>query len=167
MQGIPPSRRAEELTVMSLRARFMDDLKTAMKAGQSEKVGTIRMITAKLKDVDIAGRARGEDQVSDEAVISMLRGMIKSRTESAAMYTQGGRPELAQKEEAEIAIIRDYLPPDLDDATIEAAVREAIERTDATSMKDMGKVMAALKEQFGAALDPARASAVVRARLSA
>ncbi|GAN98842.1 MULTISPECIES: GatB/YqeY domain-containing protein [Komagataeibacter] len=152
---------------MSLRARFTDDLKTAMKAGQSEKVGTIRMITAKLKDVDIAGRAKGEDQVSDEAVISMLRGMIKSRTESAAMYAKGGRPELADKENAEIAIIRAYLPPDLDDATIEAAVREAIERTDATSMKDMGKVMAALKQQFGAALDPARASAVVRAQLAA
>ncbi|GAN87622.1 GatB/YqeY domain-containing protein [Komagataeibacter intermedius] len=152
---------------MSLRARFTDDLKTAMKAGQSEKVGTIRMITAKLKDVDIASRARGEDQVSDEAVISMLRGMIKSRTESAAMYARGGRPELADKENAEIAIIRAYLPPDLDDATIEAAVREAIERTDATSMKDMGKVMAALKQQFGAALDPARASAVVRAQLAA
>lgn len=152
---------------MSLRARFMDDLKAAMKAGQSEKVGTIRMITAKLKDVDIAGRAKGEDQVSDEAVMSMLRGMIKSRTESAAMYEKGGRPELAEKENAEIAIIRAYLPPDLDDATIEAAVREAIERTDATSMKDMGKVMAALKQQFGAALDPARASAVVRARLAA
>ncbi|GBQ62631.1 GatB/YqeY domain-containing protein [Komagataeibacter swingsii] len=152
---------------MSLRARFMDDLKAAMKAGQSEKVGTIRMITAKLKDVDIAGRAKGEDQVSDEAVISMLRGMIKSRAESASMYEKGGRPELAEKENAEIAIIRGYLPPDLDDATIEAAVREAIERTDATSMKDMGKVMAALKDQFGAALDPARASAVVRARLAA
>ncbi|PYD83160.1 aspartyl-tRNA amidotransferase [Komagataeibacter oboediens] len=152
---------------MSLRARFTDDLKTAMKAGQSEKVGTIRMITAKLKDVDIAGRAKGEDQVSDEAVISMLRGMIKSRTESAAMYAKGGRPELADKENAEIAIIRAYLPPDLDDATIEAAVREAIERTDATSMKDMGKVMAALKQLFGAALDPARASAVVRAQLAA
>ncbi|WP_019090410.1 GatB/YqeY domain-containing protein [Komagataeibacter europaeus] len=152
---------------MSLRARFMDDLKAAMKAGQSEKVGTIRMITAKLKDVDIAGRAKGEDQVSDEAVMSMLRGMIKSRTESASMYEKGGRPELAEKENAEIAIIRAYLSPDLDDATIEAAVREAIERTDATSMKDMGKVMAALKQQFGAALDPARASAVVRARLAA
>ncbi|NVN38221.1 GatB/YqeY domain-containing protein [Komagataeibacter swingsii] len=152
---------------MSLRARFMDDLKAAMKAGQSEKVGTIRMITAKLKDVDIAGRAKGEDQVSDEAVIAMLRGMIKSRTESASMYEKGGRPELAEKENAEIAIIRGYLPPDLDDATIEAAVREAIERTDATSMKDMGKVMAALKQQFGAALDPARASAVVRAQLAA
>ncbi|AHI26102.1 aspartyl-tRNA amidotransferase [Komagataeibacter xylinus] len=152
---------------MSLRARFMDDLKAAMKAGQSEKVGTIRMITAKLKDVDIAGRAKGEDQVSDEAVIAMLRGMIKSRTESASMYEKGGRPELAEKENAEIAIIRGYLPPDLDDATIEAAVREAIERTDATSMKDMGKVMAALKQQFGAALDPACASAVVRAQLAA
>ncbi|AXY22652.1 MULTISPECIES: GatB/YqeY domain-containing protein [Komagataeibacter] len=152
---------------MSLRARFKDDLKTAMKAGQSGKVGTIRMITAKLKDVDIAGRAKGDDEVSDDAVISMLRGMVKSRTESAALYIKGGRPELAEKEEAEIAIIREYLPADLDDATIEAAVREAIGRTDATSMKDMGKVMAALKEQFGAALDPSRASAVVRAQLSA
>lgn len=82
---------------MSLRARFMDDLKTAMKAGQSEKVGTIRMITAKLKDVDIAGRARGEDQVSDEAVISMLRGMIKSRTESAAMYSRAAAPNWPER----------------------------------------------------------------------
>ncbi len=115
---------------MSLRARFTDDLKAAMKAGQSEKVGTIRMITAKLKDVDIAGRAKGDDQVSDEAVISMLRGMVKSRTESAALYIKGGRPELAQKEEAEIAIVRGYLPPDLDDATIERrCVRRSPART--------------------------------------
>jgi len=141
---------------MSLRARFTEDLKTAMKAGQSERVGTIRMITAKLKDLDIAGRAKGEDQVSDDAVIGALRGMVKSRTESAAMYLQGGRPELAEKEEAEIALIRTYLPADLDEATIEAAAREAIERTDATSMKDMGRVMAALKTQFGSALDAAR-----------
>mgnify|MGYP003366368348 CR=1 FL=1 len=152
---------------MSLRARFTEDLKTAMKAGQSERVGTIRMITAKLKDLDIAGRAKGEDQVSDDAVIGALRGMVKSRTESAAMYLQGGRPELAEKEEAEIALIRTYLPADLAEATIEAAAREAIERTDATSMKDMGRVMAALKTQFGSALDAAIASSVVKSVLSA
>ncbi len=151
---------------MSLRARFMEDLKAAMKAGQSAQVATLRMVNAKLKDVDIAARARSAE-VSEDEIVSMLRGMIKSRTESATMYHQGGRPELAEKEEAEIATIRAYLPAELDAATLEAAAREAIAELGANSMKDMGKVMAALKTRFGAALDAGQASALVKSLLSA
>lgn len=143
---------------MSLRARFMEDLKAAMKAGQSAQVATLRMVNAKLKDVDIAARARSAE-VSEDEIVSMLRGMIKSRTESATMYHQGGRPELAEKEEAEIATIRAYLPAELDAATLEAAAREAIAELGAGSMKDMGKVMAAL--------DAGQASALVKSLLSA
>ncbi|MBB2155495.1 GatB/YqeY domain-containing protein [Gluconacetobacter diazotrophicus] len=151
---------------MSLRARFMEDLKAAMKAGQSGRVGTLRMVNARLKDVDIGARAKGGEVAEDE-IVSMLRGMIKSRTESAAMYRQGGRPELAEKEEAEIETIRGYLPAELDAATLEAATREAIAELGAASMQDMGRVMAALKARFGAALDAGRASATVKTLLSA
>lgn len=151
---------------MTLRESLMADLKTAMKAGEAARVATIRMITARLKDVEIAGRAKGVDTLSEEEGLSALRGMIKSRTESATLYRDGGRPELADKEEAEIAVIRSYLPPELDEAALEAAVVDAIAQTHAASVKDMGKVMAELKGKFGAALDMARASAAVRARLA-
>lgn len=151
---------------MTLRESLMADLKTAMKAGEAARVATIRMITARLKDVEIAGRAKGVDTLSEEESLSALRGMIKSRTESATLYRDGGRPELADKEEAEIAVIRSYLPPELDEAALEAAVVDAIAQTQAASVKDMGKVMAELKGKFGAALDMARASAAVRARLA-
>ncbi|MBO1323961.1 GatB/YqeY domain-containing protein [Acetobacter sp. TBRC 12305] len=150
---------------MTLRENLMADLKTAMKAGESARVATIRMITARLKDVEIAGRAKGATELGEEEALSALRGMIKSRTESATMYRDGGRPELADKEEAEIAVIRSYLPPELDEAALHAAVDEAIGTAGATTLKDMGKVMAALKTRFGAALDMARASAAVKARL--
>ncbi|GBQ69924.1 amidotransferase GatB/YqeY subunit [Ameyamaea chiangmaiensis NBRC 103196] len=151
---------------MSLRARLMDDLKTAMKAGESAKVATIRMITAKLKDADIAARSKGVDTIGDDEAVGVLRGMVKSRIESATLYRQGDRLELADKEEAEIALIKTYLPPELDEAALEAAVAEAIAQTEAVSMKDMGKVMGALKVRFGATLDLGRANGLVKARLS-
>ncbi|MFT8675481.1 MAG: GatB/YqeY domain-containing protein [Acetobacter sp.] len=150
---------------MTLRESLTADLKTAMKAGESARVATIRMITARLKDVEIAGRAKGLTELGEEEALSALRGMIKSRTESATLYRDGGRPELAEKEEAEIAVIRGYLPPDLDEAALQAAVEEAVSAAGASSLKDMGKVMAALKVRFGAALDMAQASAAVKARL--
>lgn len=150
---------------MSLRDQLMSDLKTAMKAGESARVTTIRMITAKLKDVEIAGRAKGAEGLSDEEGLSALRGMIKSRVESATMYRDAGRPELADKEEAEIAVIRAYLPPEMDDASLAAAVQAAVAESGATSIKEMGKVMAVLKGRFGAGLDMARASASVKALL--
>ncbi|GAN62961.1 amidotransferase GatB/YqeY subunit [Acetobacter indonesiensis NRIC 0313] len=151
---------------MSLRERLMADLKTAMKAGESGRVSTIRMITAKLKDVEIAGRAKGAEGLNEDEAISALRGMVKSRTESATMYRDAGRPELAEKEDGEIAVIRAYLPAEMDDAALAAAVDEAIAATGAASMKDMGKVMAALKAKFGAELDMGRANGTVKARLS-
>ncbi|MFT8596871.1 GatB/YqeY domain-containing protein [Acetobacter orientalis] len=151
---------------MSLRERLMADLKVAMKAGESGRVGVIRMITAKMKDVEIAGRAKGGEGLDENEAISALRGMVKSRTESATMYRDAARPELAEKEESEIAIIREYLPPEMDDAALEVAVKDAVAETGATSMKEMGKVMAALKGKFGAALDMGRANGLVKALLS-
>lgn len=149
---------------MPLRKRIMDDLKAAMKAGQSDRVAQIRGITAKIKDLDVASRAR-QAEVTEADILTALRSMIKSRTESATLYRQGNRPELAEKEEAEIAVIRSYLPPELDEAALKAAIEEIISAVSASSMKDMGKVMAALKERFGATLDPAKASSLIKARL--
>lgn len=150
---------------MSLRQTISDDLKTAMKSGQSERVAQIRGITAKIKDLDVAARVKG-NEVGDAEIVPMLRSMIKSRTESAAMYRDGGRPELAEKEEAEIATIRAYLPPELSDEQLAEAVDAAIAETGAATMKDMGRVMGILKTRFGADLDMSRANGVVKARLS-
>ena len=150
---------------MALREQFTAELKTAMKAGDAPRVSTLRMIMAKLKDTDIAARPKGVAAVPDDEVMAMLRGMVKSRRESVALYRQGNRPELAAKEEAEIAVIEAFLPAQLDDATLDAAIDAAVAETEAASVKDMGRVMAALKAKHGAALDMARAGALVRAKL--
>jgi len=152
---------------MSLREQFTDQLKLSMKAGDAARTSTLRMIMAKLKDTDIAARPKGIDKVPDDEVLSMLRGMVKSRRESVALYQQGNRPELAAKEDAEIAVIESFLPAQLDDSAIEAAVGDAIAETGAASIKDMGKVMAALRAKHAAALDLGKAGAIVKARLSA
>ena len=147
-----------------LRTRFTAALKEAMLAKDAAKTSTLRMITAKLKDVDIAARPSGVDKVPDDQVISMLRGMVKSRRESVELYRQGGRQELVDKELAEIAVIESFLPQQMGDAAIAAAVDAAIAEAGATSVKDMGKVMAALKKH-GAALDMSRANPLVKAKL--
>ena len=152
---------------MSLREQFTEQLKVSMKAGDSARTSTLRMIMAKLKDTDIAARPKGIDKVPDEDILSMLRGMVKSRRESVTLYEQGNRPELAAKETAEIAVIEAFLPRQMDDSAIEAAVTEAIGEAGATSIKDMGKVMAALRAKHAAALDMAKAGPLVKARLSA
>jgi uncharacterized protein len=152
---------------MSLREQFTEQLKVSMKAGDSARTSTLRMIMAKLKDTDIAARPKGIDKVPDDEVLAMLRGMVKSRRESVVLYQQGNRPELAAKEDAEIAVIEAFLPRQLDDAAIEAAVAEAISETGAGSIKDMGKVMAALRARHAAALDMGKAGPIVKARLSA
>ena len=151
---------------MSIKERLQADLKTAMKAGDAPRTSTIRMILAKLKDTDIAARPKGVAAVPDEDVLAMLRGMVKSRRESVALYNQGNRPELAAKEEAEIAVIEAFLPAQMDAAATSAAVAEAVAETGAASVKDMGKVMAALKARHAATLDLARAGALVRAKLA-
>ncbi|HXT80947.1 MAG TPA: GatB/YqeY domain-containing protein [Acetobacteraceae bacterium] len=152
---------------MDLREQFADQLKTSMKAGDAPRTSTLRMILARLKDVDIAARPKGIARVPDEEVLSMLRGMVKSRRESVELYRQGKRPDLVAKEEAEIAVIEAFLPRQLDDAAIAQAVSEAIAETGAAAMKDMGKVMAVLKSRHAATLDMAKAGAVVKAKLSA
>jgi uncharacterized protein YqeY len=150
---------------MSLRAQFTDQLKAAMKAGDAPRVSTLRMILAKLKETDIAARPAGVAQVPDEDVQGMLRGMVKSRRESVALYRQGNRPDLVAKEEAEIAVIEAFLPQPMAAGAVAGAVEAAIAETGAAAMKDMGRVMAALKARHGAALDLAVAGPLVRARL--
>ena len=126
----------------------------------------MRMIMAKLKDTDIAARKTPQDPgVPDDQVIAMLRGMAKSRRESVELYRQGNRPELAAKEEAEIAVIESFLPQQMDDAAMAAAIDEAVAEAGAASIKDMGKVMAVLKSRHAAALDMAKAGPMVKARL--
>ncbi len=149
---------------MALRDQFTEQLKIAMKAGDAPRVSTLRMITAKLKDTDIAARP-ALDKVPDEQIVAMLRGMAKSRRESVDLYKQGKRDDLAAKEEAEIAVIEAFLPRQMDAAATEAAVAEAIAETGAASIKDMGKVMAALKAKYAAPLDMAKVGPVVKAKL--
>lgn len=151
---------------MTLREQFTDQMKTAMKAGDAAKTSTVRMIMAKLKDTDIASRPKGIDKVPDEEIVSMLRGMVKSRRESVELYRQGNRPELAAKEEAEIAVIESFLPGQMDDAAMQQAVKDAVAETGAASVKDMGKVMAALRARHAATLDMGKAGPLVKAALS-
>jgi uncharacterized protein YqeY len=144
----------------------MDALKLSMKAGDAPRTSTLRMILARVKDLDIAARPKGIERVTDEEIISALRGMVKSRRESVALYTQGNRPELVAKEEAEIAVIEGFLPQQMDEAGTETAVQQAIAATGAASMKDMGRIMAALKASHGAALDMALVNRLAKAKLS-
>jgi uncharacterized protein YqeY len=151
---------------MALRDQFSEQLKTSMKAGTASRTSTLRMIMAKLKDIDIAARPKGIDKVPDDEVLAMLRGMVKSRRESVDLYRQGNRQDLVDKEEAEIAVIDSFLPRQMDAAGTEAAVAAAIAETGATSIKDMGKVMAALRAKHAATLDMAKAGPLVKARLA-
>lgn len=150
---------------MALRDQFTDQLKAAMRAGEAAKVSTLRMILARLKDTDIAARPKGISAVPDDDIVAMLRGMAKSRRESVDLYRQGNRSDLVAKEEAEIALIESFLPQQMDDAAIDQAVADAVAQTGAATIKDMGKVMAALKVKHASALDMARVGPIVRARL--
>jgi uncharacterized protein YqeY len=152
---------------MALREAFSEQLKASMKAGDAARTSTLRMVMAKLKDFDIAARPKGVTAIPDEEILAMLRGMVKSRRESVELYRQGKREELAAKEEAEIAVIESFLPAQMDAAALDAAVTAAIAEAGAASIKDMGKVMAALKARHGAALDMGSAGPLVKAKLSA
>jgi len=149
---------------MALRDQFTEQLKAAMKGGDAPRVSTLRMIMAKLKDTDIAARPALE-KVPDEQIVTMLRGMTKSRRESVELYKQGKRDDLVAKEEAEIAVIEAFLPQQMDAAATESAVVAAIAETGAATIKDMGKVMAALKAKYAATLDMSRVGPVVKAKL--
>ena len=151
---------------MSLREQLTAAVKTSMLARNADRTSALRMIQAKLKDTDIAARPKGIDAIPDDEILAMLRSMIKSRRDSVALYRQGGREELAVREEAEIAIISEFLPQTLEGAALAAAIAEAIAATGAVSAKDMGKVVGALKGKYGAALDMGATSAAIKAVLA-
>jgi uncharacterized protein YqeY len=149
-----------------MRDQFTSQLKEAMKAGQKRRVDTIRMINAALKDKDIEARGAGKS-VTDEDILALLQKMVKSRKESLDIYEKAGRTDLATQESEEIAIIQSFLPQQLSEAEAEAAISAAIAATGAASIKDMGKVVAALKSEYAGRMDFAKASALVKAKLGA
>ena len=146
-----------------------DDLKSqmiaSMKAGEKERVATIRLIQSEVKNKDIEARTGGEIADDDAHVTAVLQKMVKQRRESAEMFRKGGAEDRAAAEEAEIAVIEGFLPAQMGDAEIEAAVAAIIAETGATGMKDMGGVMAEVRARHGAAIEPAKASAAAKKQL--
>lgn len=144
-----------------MRAKINADIKTAMKAGEKQKVGTLRLINAAIQSAEIEAKK----DLDDAAILAVMTKMVKQRRDSIAQYTSGGRPELAATEQAEIDIIEAYLPKQMGDAAVTAAIAEAIKETGAASPKDMGKVMGVLKAKYTGQMDFQKASAAVKAAL--
>jgi uncharacterized protein YqeY len=146
-----------------------DDIKAAtiaaMKGGDKDTTATLRMVQAAIKNRDIEARTGGAPKDDDQLVTEVLQKMVKQRRESADIYRKNGREDRAGAEEAEIAVIERFLPQQLSDAEAEAKIRDIVAETGATSMKDMGRVMALVKERLGGSIEPARASALVKAAL--
>ena len=152
---------------MSLRAQLTDAMKEAMKTKDAKRLATVRLILAALKDRDIAARTEtSKDLVSDDDILTLLAKMIKQREESATAFDAGGRPEMAAGEREEIAVIRTFMPAQMDEAAMKAAVAAVIAESGAASIKDMGKVMAVLKERFAGQMDFSKASAATKDALS-
>jgi uncharacterized protein YqeY len=152
---------------MPLREQLNEAMKDAMRAKEARRLSTIRLVLAAIKDKDIANRT--EDSrvgISDGEILSLLGKMIKQREESVATYESGGRPELAAAEREEIAIIQAYLPKQMSEAEVEAAAKSVIAELGAASMKDMGKVIGALKERYAGQMDFTKASGAVKGLLS-
>lgn len=148
-----------------MREKITADLKTAMKAGDRARVDALRLINAGLKDKDIEARGAGKT-LSEDDVLALLQKMIKSRQESLDIYEKNNRPELADKERFEIAVISSYLPSQMSEAEVAEAIHAAVAELGATSIKDMGKVVAALKAKYAGRMDFGKASAVVKAALT-
>ena len=145
-----------------LRERFSDTLKTAMKAGDKGRVSTVRLIQAALKDKDIEARGLGKEPLTDEEILAVLQKMVKQRQESIAIYEANNRPELADGEKAEVAIIAEFMPQQLSEDEMRAAVQAAIAETGAASVKDMGKVIAKLRADHAGRMDFGKASGLVK-----
>jgi len=146
-----------------LREAITERMKTALRARDTRTLSTVRLIMAALKDRDIAARSDGNKvEIPDAEILRMLQGMVKQRRESIELYQKGNRPELAQREAEEIAVVESFLPRQMDDAGIEAAAKAAIAESGAAGIRDMGKVMAALRERHAGVLDLGRAGAVVK-----
>jgi len=149
-----------------LRTQITDAMKDAMRAKDDRTLGAVRLIMAKLKDADIAARPKGvTDGIKDEEIHTLLQGMIKQRRESIALYEQGNRPELAKQESDEIAVIERFLPAQMDEAAVKAAIDKIVASTGAASVKDMGKVMGELKKAYAGQMDFSQAGPAVKARL--
>ena len=149
-----------------IRDEIKAALVAAMKGGDKAATGTIRLVQAAIKNRDIEARTGSAPKDDDALVTEVLQKMIKQRRESVEMYRKGAREELAAAEEAEIAVIERFLPKQLSDEEARAAIQAIIAETGAASMKDMGKVMALVKERLGTSIEPARASGLVRQALS-
>lgn len=148
-----------------MRAQITEAMKDAMRARDAERLSTIRLIQAALKDKDIANRGQGKPEAGADEIVQVLAKMVKAREDAAKLYDEGGRPELAAKERAEIVVVKGFMPAQMDDAAIETAVRAAIAATGAASIKDMGKVVAELKARHAGKMDFGKASALVKAAL--
>jgi uncharacterized protein YqeY len=149
-----------------LREAVGEALKAAMKSRDAARVSALRMISAAFKDRDILARGQGATSASEEELLAALAKMIRQREESAVAFEAGGRPELVAKERAEIEVIRGFMPKQMSDDEVRAAVEAAIAETGAASVRDMGKVMAQLKERHAGKLDFSKASALVKGRLA-
>ncbi len=151
------------MTNNSLRETIKEAMKTAMKAKNSEELAAIRMILSKIKDADINARTSGNnDGISDAEILSVLQSMTKQRRESIKMYEDGGRDELAQKEKDEIAVIEKFLPQQMNEVEMKEAIQKLVGEVGAQSVKDMGKVMGALKTQYAGQLDMSKAGPLVK-----
>lgn len=148
-----------------MRTKITDNIKLAMKDKDTKRLSTLRLIMAAIQDRDIALRGKGKDKADDEEVLDILTKMVKQREESSKMYREGNRPELEAQELEEIEIIREYLPQQLSSEEAETAVADAISETGAESLRDMGKVMAILKERYRGQLDMGVVGALVKDKL--
>jgi len=150
-----------------LRARLNDDLKKALKAQDKIALATVRLILAALKDRDIAARSKGNcDGIGDDEILELLQKMVRQRRDSIAAYETAGRQELADRESGEIEVIKRFLPKELDETEVQSAVDQTIEELEAASIKDMGKVIGALKQRYSGRMDFAKASQMVKQRLA-
>ena len=149
-----------------LRDQLATQLKEAMKAKNAERLSTVRLIQAAVKDRDIANRGTGKEQASDDEILQILAKMVKQRDESAKIYEENSRPELAAKERAEITVIQDFMPKQLSDGEVRANISAIIAETGAAGPKDMGKVMAVLKERYAGQMDFSKASGAVKELLN-
>ena len=149
-----------------LRAQVMQAMKDAMKSGDKARLSTIRLMQSAIKDKDIASRTDGRnDGVPDSEILELFSKMVKQRRESADLYQKGDRPDLVEKEQAEIAVLEEFMPKQMDDAETKAAIEAIVAEVGATSVKDMGKVMGALKAKYAGKMDFAKAGAAVKAVL--
>src|SRR3954467_15304884 len=167
--AVPPRQsragRAPGRPAMQLRDRFTQEMKVALKSGDNCKLATVRMIQAALKDKDIEARGAGRGQASDEEVLALLQKMIKQRRESIGIYEQAGRAELAQQEREEAEVVASFLPKQMDEAEVGQAIQAAIAETGAASLKDMGKVIGALRTKYAGRMDFGWASGLVKEML--